>query len=79
MQTPGLPVSRPWVAAMKAAACSWRVRTSSMLDVRSDSSDVEVLLARNAEDALDALVLQRRDQQVGTLGHRAASLQSNDR
>ena len=32
MHTPGLPVSRPWVAAMKAAACSCRVRTSSIED-----------------------------------------------
>ena len=30
--------------------------------------DVEILLARHAEDALDALVLQRRDQQVRPLG-----------
>src|SRR5215213_4003669 len=38
MQTPGRPVSRPWVAAMKAAACSCRVRTSAMDEVRKDST-----------------------------------------
>ncbi|MNL40953.1 hypothetical protein D3C87_1633340 [compost metagenome] len=38
MQTPGLPVRRPYVAAMKAAACSWRVKTSLMRDLRSDST-----------------------------------------
>ena len=38
MHTPGLPVSRPWVAAMKAAACSCRVRTSLILEFRSDST-----------------------------------------
>src|SRR5690606_32293026 len=37
-QTPARPVRRPQVAAMKPAACSWRVRTSWMPDVRSDSS-----------------------------------------
>ena len=31
--------------------------------------DVEVLLAGHAEDALDALVLERADQQVGAFGH----------
>src|SRR5262249_37905781 len=36
--TPGLPVSRPWVAAMNAAACSWRVSTNSMPEARNDSS-----------------------------------------
>ena len=37
MHTPGLPVSRPWVAAMKAAACSWRVmtRACSTLNLRT--------------------------------------------
>src|SRR4051794_18903658 len=34
MQTPGLPVSRPCVAAMNAAACSWRVMTSLIEDWR---------------------------------------------
>src|SRR6516165_5730058 len=38
MQTPGFPVSRPCVAAMKAAACSCRVRTSSIFELRSDST-----------------------------------------
>ena len=38
MHTPGLPVSLPYVAAMKAAACSWRVSTSSIDDVRMDST-----------------------------------------
>src|SRR4051794_1887523 len=38
MQTPGRPVSRPWVAAMKAADCSWRVSTSSMDERRSAST-----------------------------------------
>src|SRR5260370_14045685 len=37
-QTPGLPVRRPCVAAMNAAACSCRVRTSSIFDVRKDST-----------------------------------------
>ena len=66
---PGRPVSRPWVAAMNAADCSCRVSTSSMLDVRKRLDDVEVLLAGHAEDALDALVLQRCHQQVGSFGH----------
>ena len=64
MQTPGRPVSLPCVAAMKAAACSCRVRTSSIEDVAQRLDDVEVLLARDAEDAVDALVLERRDQQI---------------
>src|SRR5215207_9733833 len=38
MQTPGCPVSRPYVAAINAADCSWRVTTSSMLEVRKDST-----------------------------------------
>src|ERR1700757_471874 len=38
MQTPGRPVSRPCVAAMKAAACSCRVRTSWIFELRSDST-----------------------------------------
>ena len=38
MHTPGRPVSRPWVAAMNAAGCSWRVSTSSIDEVRSDST-----------------------------------------
>ena len=54
---------------MNAADCSCRVTTSSMLDLRSDSDDVQVLLARDAEDALDALVLQRGDEQIGSLAH----------
>src|SRR5690625_4667892 len=37
-QTPGLPVSRPWQAAIKPAACSCRVMISSMDDSRSASS-----------------------------------------
>src|ERR1700733_467207 len=36
--TPGRPVNRPCVAAMKAAACSCRVTTSLMVDRRSDST-----------------------------------------
>ena len=40
---------------MKPAACSWRVTTRRMVDVRSDSSKIEVLLARQPEDARDAL------------------------
>src|SRR6266567_4350047 len=34
MHTPGLPVSRPYVAAMKAAPCSWRVRISLIDELR---------------------------------------------
>src|SRR5882724_10327040 len=34
MHTPGLPVSRPYVAAMNAAPCSWRVRTSLIEELR---------------------------------------------
>src|SRR5260370_20955133 len=37
-QTPGLQVRRRCVAAMNAAACSCRVRTSSIFDVRKDST-----------------------------------------
>jgi hypothetical protein len=33
--------------------------------------DVEVLLAGNAEDALDALVLERGDEEIGAFGHEA--------
>src|SRR5579872_5403730 len=36
--TPASPVRRPWVAAMNAAACSWRVNTSSMLERRNAST-----------------------------------------
>ena len=53
---------------MKAAACSCRVRTSSILESER-LDDVEVLLAGNAEDALDALVLQRRDEKIRAFGH----------
>ena len=74
MQTPGRPVSRPWVAAMNAADCSCRVSTSSMLRVAQRLDDVEVLLAGHAEDVLDALVLQRCHQQVGSFGHGLALL-----
>src|SRR5271156_6408063 len=38
MHTPGLPVSRPCVAAMNAAACSCRVSTSSIPEGRNDST-----------------------------------------
>ena len=31
--------------------------------------NVEIFLARYAEDEIDTLVLKRRDQQVGTFGH----------
>src|SRR6476660_3124234 len=34
MHTPGLPVSRPYVAAMKAAPCSCRVRISLIDELR---------------------------------------------
>ena len=74
-QTPGDPVSRPWVAAMKDAACSWRVSTSSIREVRSDFDDVEVFLAREPENALDAFILQRGDEKVGSLAtHRSRLL-----
>ena len=36
--------------------------------------DVEILFPGNAEDALDALVLERGDEQVGALAHRKAPL-----
>ena len=49
---------------MKAAGCSWRVTTSSMEDLRIDFDDGEILLAGNTEDALDALVLERRDEKI---------------
>ena len=62
MHTPGLPVSRPWVAAMKAAACSWRVMTSSIEEVRRLLDHVEVLLARHPENAVHPLPLQRRNE-----------------
>src|SRR5512143_2139647 len=35
--TPAFPVNRPYVAAMKAAVCSWRVMITLIFDVRSDS------------------------------------------
>src|SRR4051794_17378617 len=38
MHTPGRPVNRPWVAAMNAADCSCRVSTSSMRELRKDST-----------------------------------------
>src|SRR5258708_22246532 len=38
MQTPGFPVSRPYVAAMKAAPCSCRVRISSIEELRKLST-----------------------------------------
>jgi len=37
-QTPGSPVRRPNVAAMKPAACSWRVATRRIFDFRRDST-----------------------------------------
>jgi hypothetical protein len=37
-QTPGLPVSRPCVAAIKAAACSCRVTMRLIRERRSDST-----------------------------------------
>ena len=51
--TPGLPVRRPYVAAMNAAGCSCRVTTSSMLRLAQRLEHVEVLLAGHREDALD--------------------------
>ena len=63
----GLARQPPVVAAMKAAACSWRVRTSSIFEVRSDSTTIEIFFARHAEDAVDALILERCDKQVRSL------------
>jgi hypothetical protein len=40
---------------MKPAACSWRVITSLIFEPRSEFEHVEVFLAGDAEDALDAL------------------------
>src|SRR5438552_3564627 len=34
MHTPGLPVSRPYVAAMNAAPCSWRVKINLIDELR---------------------------------------------
>ena len=46
------------------------------LDLRASErlDDVEVLLARNPENAVDALVLQRRDEQVRSLQHSTPGL-----
>ena len=73
MHTPGRPVSRPWVAAMNAADCSCRVSTSSMLEPRSDSTTSRFSSPGHPEDVLDALVLQRCHQQVGSFGHGSQS------
>ena len=34
--TAGSPVRRPWTSAMKAAPCSWRQRTNSIVEPSSD-------------------------------------------
>jgi hypothetical protein len=41
------------------------------LDLRASErlDDVEVLLARNSEDAVDPLAFQRRDEKIGAFGH----------
>jgi hypothetical protein len=41
--------------------------------------DVEVLLARHAEDPLDTLILQRSDQQVRSLCHGDTPLRAKPR
>ena len=48
------------------------VPRQDQLDARGPQrlQDVEVLLARHAEDAIDALVLERGDKQVRPFGHR---------
>ena len=49
---------------MNPAACSWRVTTSSMLDVRSDSSTSEVLFAGDPEHVRTPSCLERLDEQI---------------
>src|ERR1043166_2837962 len=69
MHTPGRPVRRPGGGALKGAA--WSLAREDQRDLRlaQGFDDVEIFLAGNAEDALDAFVLERGHQQIGTLGH----------
>ena len=54
---------------MNAAACSCRVRTSLMREVRSDSRKSRFSSPGTPKMRLHALVLERRDQYVRALGH----------
>ena len=67
MHTPGRPVSRPWVAAMKAAALLVAGEHELDRGGAQGLDRVEVLLARHPEDAIHPLALQRRDQKIRTL------------
>jgi hypothetical protein len=58
---------------MKAAACSCRVRHKLDPRLAQGFHDVQVLLAREAEDALDTLVLERGNKKIGAFGHRGTS------
>ena len=77
-QTPGRPVNRPCVAAMNAAACSWRVTMSLMLDRRSELDDIEIFFTWYAEDPLDAFILQGGDKQVRTFHMLASWLMASE-
>ena len=69
MHTPGL-AGEPAVGRRHEGG-RLLVPGQDQLDLRAlqQLDDVEVLLARNAEDAVDALVLQRRDEKIGAFGH----------
>ena len=69
MQTPGRAGQPPMGCGHEGR--SLLVPRQDELDrrVAQRLDDVEIFLARNAEDAVDALVLQRRDQEIGTFSH----------
>ena len=61
----------------EAGACSWRVRISLIFE-RAGLEEVEILLAGNAEDALDALLLERRTRRSEPLAMSAVRFCSCD-
>ena len=70
MQTPG-PPGQPAVGRRHEGR-RLLVPRQNELDARVAQrlDDVEILFAGHAENAVDALVLERRDQQIRTFGHR---------
>ena len=52
--------------------CRLLMAREDKLDLRCPQrlDNVEIFLAWDTKDAVDALVLQRPDQKIGTLGHR---------
>ena len=69
MQTPGLPVSLP--IGRRHEGRGLLMPGDDELDRRfaDGFDDVEVFLAGNSEDSINALVLEGGDEKIGTFGH----------